>query len=291
MKSFFLSLITVFHAVAAHVTAHELIAPGAKVEQLATGYTFTEGPATDANGDIYFSDIPNQDIHRWSVSKRKVTVFMDESGGTNGPYFDKDGQLLGCQTVEKQVVSIEPETKKVTPITSEYNGAPYNKPNDLWIDPKGGIYFTDPNYGKQEKTQDGEHVYYINPSRDKVIRVADDFNKPNGLIGTPDGKTLYIADPGAGKTYQYTIADDATLTNKKLFCESGSDGVTLDEKGNLYITAAAVDIYSPDGKLLESIETPERPANVTFGGKDNKTLFITARKSLYAIEMAVSGAE
>ncbi|MEM9480116.1 MAG: SMP-30/gluconolactonase/LRE family protein [Verrucomicrobiota bacterium] len=271
--------------------ASDLVAPGAKVEKLASGFTFTEGPAADASGNVYFSDIPNQDIHHWSVSEKKLTTFMDESGGTNGLYFDKDGQLLGCQTVEKQVASIDPKTKKVTPITSEYNGARYNKPNDLWIDPKGGIYFTDPNYGRQEMTQDGEHVYYINPARDKVIRVADDFNKPNGLIGTPDGKTLYIADPGEGKTYKYTIADDATLKDKELFCDSGSDGLTLDEKGNLYITADAVDIYSPEGELIESIEIPEKPANVTFGGKENKTLFVTARTSLYSVEMAVAAAE
>ncbi len=290
-----LSLAVLLSLLATSVFADEhatLLATGAKVKKLGGGFKFTEGPAADAKGDVYFSDIPNADIHKWSVEGEKLTTFMDgSSGGTNGLYFDKDGQLLGCQTVDKQVASIEPKTKEVTPIASEYKGKPFNKPNDLWIDPKGGIYFTDPNYGRQPKTQDGEHLYYISPDRKKVTRVADDLVKPNGLIGTPDGKVLYVADPGAQKTYRYAIADDASLKDKKLFAESGSDGVTLDEKGNLYITSGAVDVYNPEGKLIMTIDVPERPSNVTFGGKDNKTLFITARTGFYSVEMAVKGAK
>jgi gluconolactonase len=268
-----------------------LLATGAQVEKIADGFTFTEGPAADSKGDVYFSDIPNADIHHWSVANQKLTTFTNESGGTNGLYVDKDGQLLGCQTVDKRVVSIDPKTKKITPLASEFQGEPFNKPNDLWIDSKGGVYFTDPNYGRGALTQDGEHVYYIPPERDKVIRVIDDLVKPNGLIGTPDGKTLYVADAGAKKTYQYTIAADATLEDKTLFADTGSDGVTLDEMGNLYVTADGVDVYSPEGKLIMSIDIPERPANVTFGGADNTTLFITARSGFYAVEMAVKGAK
>ena len=120
-------------------------------------------------------------------------------------------------------------------------------------------------------------------------RVLDDLVKPNGIVGTSDGRHLYVADPGAKKTYRYTIAGPGRLTKKKLFCESGSDGMTLDARGNLYLTTAGVDVYAPSGKLLQSIKTPERPANVCFGSPDRRTLFITARTSLYSLRMAVAG--
>jgi gluconolactonase len=180
---------------------------------------------------------------------------------------------------------------KVTVLAEKYDNKVFNALNDLWVDPKGGVYFTDPRYGRANEEQDGEHVYYLLPDRNKLIRVINDMFKPNGLIGTPDGKKLYVADPGANKSYEYTINKDGMLSGKKLFAEEGSDGMTIDNEQNIYITSRAVKVYNTKGELIESIEVPERPSNVCFGGKDNHTLFITARTSLYSIRMRVSGAK
>jgi gluconolactonase len=165
-----------------------------------------------------------------------------------------------------------------------------NSPNDLWPDPKGGIYFTDPRYGDRTgMEQAGEHVYYLTPNRKKLIRVIDDLVQPNGIIGTADGKTLYVGDYGGKKTFMYSINEDGSLSDKKLFAPEGSDGMTIDNQGNIYLTNKAVMVYNKDGKKIETIEVPEEPSNVCFGGKDRQTLFITARASLYSVQMRVSG--
>lgn len=266
-----------------------LVAAGATPQKLAGGFKFTEGPAVDRQGNVYFSDIRNNRIHKWDVEKKALTTFRENSGASNGLYFDKAGNLLACEGGNRRVTSISPKGK-VTVLTAKYKGKRYNSPNDLWIAPGGGVYFTDPRYGSQEGREiDGFYVYYISPDRKKVTRVIDDLKKPNGLIGTADGKTLYVADPGAGVTYRYAIEADGSLSGKKLFCKSGSDGMTLDEKGNVYLTSGGVAVYSPDGKKIATLKFPERPANVTFGGKDRKTLFVTARTGFYALRMAVKG--
>ena len=237
---------------------------------------------------MYFSDIPNRKVHKWSLDG-KLTVFRADSGGANGLFFDAAGNLLACEGVARRVTSTDPKGK-TTVLADEYDGGKLNSPNDLWLDPKGGIYFTDPRYGRDGKIdQDGMHVYYITPGRKKVVRVVADMVRPNGVIGTADGKKLYVADHGGGKTYVYTIRPDGTLADKKLFAEQGSDGMTLDEKGNVYLTDKVVVVYSPQGRLIRRIEFPERPANVTFGGADRKTLFVTARQSLYSLRMSVRG--
>ena len=266
-----------------------VIATGAKVEKLAGGFGFTEGPAADAEGNIFFTDIPNNKILKWSLDG-KLSTFRENSGGANGLYFDKDGNLLACEGGGRRLVSIDKQGQ-VTILADSYQGKKFNSLNDLWIDPKGGVYFTDPRYGDRSgMEQDGEHVYYLSPDRKKLIRVIDDMVRPNGLIGTPDGRLLYVADHGGRKTFVYTIDKDGTLSDKKLFAPEGSDGMTIDNEGNVYLTTNAVAVYSPEGKKIETIEVPEQPANVTFGGKDNQTLFITARTSLYAIRMRVKGA-
>ena len=264
----------------------DVVAPGAEVKKLAGDFKFLEGPAADAEGNVCFSDIPNERVHKWSVDE-KLTTFREQSGGSNGLFFDQGGNLLACEGRARRVTSTD-KKGKTTVIVDAYKGKKLNSPNDLWLDPKGGIYFTDPRYGRDKNIdQDGEHVYYISPDRKKVIRVAGDLVRPNGVIGTADGKTLYIADHGGNKTFVYTIQPDGTLAGKKLFCEKGSDGMTIDERGNVYLTSGKVWVYSPAGKLIREIDTPEGPANVTFGGRDRKTLFITASKSLYAIRMSV----
>lgn len=267
-----------------------LMALGAQVTKLAGDFKFTEGPAGDAEGNIYFSDIPNNRILKWSLDG-KLSTFLENSGGANGLYFDKDGNLLACQGEARRLVSISPKGE-ITVLADQYLGKKFNSPNDLWIDPKGGVYFSDPRYGNREgMEQDGEHVYYLTPDRKKVIRVISDMVRPNGLIGAPNGKRLYVADAGAGKIYTYEIGGDGTLSNKQPFAPEGSDGMTIDNQGNIYLTNKVVVVYDKKGKKVEEITVPESPSNVTFAGKDNRTLFITARTSLYAVEMKVKGAK
>ena len=267
-----------------------LIAEGATVQKLANGFRFTEGPAADAEGNVYFTDIPNARIHKWSVDGKLSTV-RENSGQANGLFFDDAGHLVACEGGNRQLTRITLDNKiKVTVLADSYNGKKLNSPNDLWIDPAGGIYFTDPRYGNEDGLeQDGFHVYYLPAGDGEMQRVIDDLVKPNGIIGTADGKTLYVADAGGGKIYSYAIQKPGVLTKRKKLIDSGSDGMTLDEKGNIYLTRGQVHVYKPNGEKLTTIEVPEGPANVTFGGKDNKTLFITARTGFYSLQMNVAG--
>tara|TARA_B110000438_G_scaffold41791_1_gene41574 strand:+ start:150 stop:1454 length:1305 start_codon:yes stop_codon:yes gene_type:complete len=270
-----------------------LVADGSKPVKLAGGFKFTEGPAADSKGDVYFTDIPNNRIHKWSTVDKKLSTFIEDSGGANGLYFSKEGDIYACLGEKRCVTSfyLEDGTEKEL-VGDQFDGRPFNKPNDLWIHPNGGIFFTDPNYGRKELSQDGEYLFYITPYRDQVFRVASDLKRPNGVIGTPDGKTLFVADPGQGKTFRYTIdeGEEGVLSDKKLFAESGSDGMTLDNKGNLYLTSGTVKILNPEGKEIDNLAFPEKPSNICFGGADGKTLFVTARTSFYSLAMQVAGA-
>ena len=265
-----------------------VVATGAKVVEAGSGFRFTEGPAADAAGNVLFTDIPANRIHKWSTDG-KLSVFRTDTRGANGLAFDARGNLLACEGDAHRVVSID-ANGRVTVLADRYGGKPLNCPNDLWVDPKGGVYFSDPLYGRAKTTQDGEHVYYVTPDRKKVLRVIDDMVRPNGLVGTPDGKVLYVADHGAGKTYRYTIRADGTLSDKKPFASRGSDGMTLDSEGNVYLTDDGVVVYDAAGRQIEKIDLPRRPTNVCFGGADGRTVFITARQSIYTVRMRVPGA-
>ena len=265
-----------------------LVAPGARVERIASGFGFVEGPAADADGALYFTDIPNNRIHRWTA-EGGLTTYREDSGRANGLRFDRDGALIACEMGNRRVTATDAEGG-VRVLAERYDGSRFNSPNDLWIDPQGGIYFSDPRYGPEDDLEmDGHHVYYLTPDRTEIMRVADDLERPNGIIGAPDGTRVYIADHGGGRTYVYTPAPDGTLADKRLFVEQGSDGMTMDEMGNVYLTGEDVTAYAPDGDVVGSIALPEAPANLTFGGPDRTTLFITARTSVYAVEMIVSG--
>jgi len=289
-KIFFLITLLLVLATTGCLEEKSLILPGAKIEKLATGFKFTEGPAADKEGNVFFTDIPNNRINKWSTDG-KLSTFVENSGAANGLFFDKMGNLIACAGGNGQLVSIDPKGK-ITVVAEKYNGKKFNQPNDLWLDAKGGIYFTDPRYGNRDNLpQDGEHVYYVTPDRKTVIRVVDDFTRPNGIIGSPNGKLLYVADNGAKNSFVYKINKDGTLSDKKLFALAGYDGMTIDSKGNVYMTLRPkkIDVYNPQGDVIETIEFPEQPANVCFGGKDKKTLFVTAQTSLYSLKMNAKG--
>ena len=267
-----------------------IILPGSSIEKVADGFTFTEGVASDDEGNVYFSDIPASRIFFYDISNQGK-IFLENSNRANGLHVDQNGNIIACEGAEGgRLVQIS-SSGNVTVIADGYDGKSFNSPNDLWESPKGGIYMTDPRYGSRDKLpQDGEHVYYITGDGKKVVRVIDDMVRPNGVTGDEDGSILYVADPGDGKTYRYTILEDGTLTGKQLFADEGSDGMTIDSKGNVYLTNSAVKVYNPAGRLIETIEVPESPTNVSFGGKDGKTLYITARTSVYKLEMSVGKA-
>jgi gluconolactonase len=179
-------------------------------------------------------------------------------------------------------------------LLKDINGLHLNGPNDLWIDRKGGIYITDPYYQRPYWTRKapeikGQNVYYI-PKKKAPVTVVEDMMQPNGIIGTPDGKYLYIADIRGNKTYKYSIAADGTLKDKTLFIAKGSDGMTIDNLGNIYITGRGITVYNPEGQQIEYIEVSgDRTTNVTFGGKERNILFITAMRSVYTLQMKVKG--
>ncbi|GLU55596.1 SMP-30/gluconolactonase/LRE family protein [Dyadobacter frigoris] len=274
---------------------NSIIAPGAQVEKLGDGYKFTEGPVADTHGNVFFTDQPNNKIIRWDAETGAFRTFSDNSGRANGMYFDKKGNLVACSDEDNQVWSFD-KKGKATVLVKDYDGKLLNGPNDLWIDPKGGMYLTDPLYPRDywkrdpKMQQDGEHVYYLSPDGKKLVRVDDQLKKPNGIIGTADGKKLYVADIGAGKTYIYDINKDGSLSNKTLFVSKGSDGMILDNEGNLYITGKGVTVFNNKGEEIAHFPVHQGwTANLCFGGKNRDLLFITAETAVYGIKMRVKG--
>ena len=273
-----------------------VVADGAQPVLLSNDFAFTEGPATDNEGNVYFTDQPNNRIIKWTEADGTFSVFMDSSHRSNGMYFDREWNLVSCADLHNQLISIN-KNGELTVLAEGYNGVPLNGPNDLWIDNKGGIYLSDPYYQRpwwehDQMPQDAQCVYYLNPERTQLIRVADKLQAPNGIIGTPDNTLLYVSDIAAGKTYSYQIQADGSLSNRKLLFEKGSDGMTLDQHGNIYITNAdGVSVFNKEGQQIDQIPIPEDwTANVTFGGKERNKLFITASKSVYLVDMKVKGA-
>ncbi len=272
----------------------KILAPGAKLEKLANGFEFTEGPAPDLKGNVFFTDQPNDRIMEWSTDG-KLSTFMEPSGRSNGMFTDKKGFLYSCADEHNEIWKISPD-KKVEVIFRDYGGKPLNGPNDLWVAPDGGIYFTDPFYKRPwwdhtAMPQDKQCVYYLSSDYKRVWRIADDLLQPNGIVGTPDGTLLYVADIGGNKTWCYKIGKDGSISDKKLFCELGSDGMTIDLEGNIYLTGNGVTVFDRTGKKLGNIPVPEPwTANVCFGGQERKSLFITASKGFYVINTSVKGA-
>ena len=261
----------------------------AKVQKVAGGFKFTEGPAWDYRSLLVFSDIPNN--HIVQLKDGKTSVYRDDSGGANGLMFDAKGRLVACEGSARRIAR-QSEPGKWETLADSYNGKKLNSPNDLAIDTAGRVYFTDPRYGKGSGPveQDREAVYRIDPEG-KVTRIIDDCKKPNGIAISPDGKTLYVVDNGAGVTRAYPLAADGSVGAGKTICESrGGDGMAVDSAGNLYITTGkGILVTDPAGKELGVIPVPEAPANCCFGGPKVTTLYITARTGLYKIELAARG--
>ena len=273
-------------------TGADIVADGATPKLISSQFSFTEGPAADKYGVIFFTDQPNDKIWKFDTNG-ELSVFLDKTGRSNGMYFDKKGNLITAADENNQIWSISPD-KKVTVLLDNYHGQRFNGPNDLWIDKKGGIFFTDPYYQRpywQRKKPEmtDERLYYLPKGKKEAFVVDSNLVRPNGIIGSADGKSLFVADINDRKTYKYDINKNGTLSNRRLFAPMGSDGMTLDNKGNLYITGQGVTVFDAQGKKILNIPLPGWTANVCFGGVKRDVLFITSSKSVYTLQMKVKG--
>ena len=279
---------------AASVWAQDVVAPGAKLEKLAGDFAFTEGPTCDRAGNVFFVDQPNDRIMEWSADG-KLSTFLQPSGHANGMYFDAKGNLIACADEHNQLWSIAPD-KKISVLVTNFNGKYLNGPNDVWIAPNGAMYLSDPFYRRKwwDHTMmalTNEEVFYLSADRKILRMMTDDLKKPNGITGSPDGKKLFVSYIRAGQTWRYDIQPDGTLTNKTFFCALGSDGMTIDADGNLYLTGHGVTVFDKTGRQIDHIDVPEKwTANLCFSGPERKTLFITATEAFYSIRLRVAGA-
>jgi gluconolactonase len=276
----------------------ELVPPDAKVERLGTSMKFIEGPVwSDADGGrLLFSDIPASEMKSWTAADG-VTTYLKDTHQANGNTIDRQRQILSCEHEDRRVAIVHADGKRES-LVDRYDGQRFNSPNDVVVKSDGTVWFTDPTYGlgKNPKDQSANHVFCFDPKTKQVKPVVSDFDQPNGLCFSPDERTLYIADSGKPHHIRaFDVQPDNMLANGRVFCviDKGiPDGIRCDEKGNVWSSASdGVHVFAPDGKLLGKIPVPETPANLCFGGGDGKTLFITARTSLYAIKTNVKGAK
>lgn len=278
--------------------AAKTIVPVGDVETVQSGFAFTEGPAWDPSSDtLYFTDIPNTTIQRLSADD-KLSAFTKDSRHANGLLIVSDGRMLACQ-MDGQVVAYDLASGEASVLADKYDGKRFNAPNDLVLDRDGGIYFTDPLFRAPEPLPQGiQAVYYIAASGE-VTRVTDAIAAPNGIGLSPDGKQLYVIPSRQSEMLVYDVDGPGKLSGGRTFCRltqppgkdnTGGDGMVLDVEGNLYITTnLGVEIFSPEGKSIGLVTFPQQPANVTFGGPDRKTMYVTARTGLYRVEMPIAG--
>ncbi|MBS0029923.1 SMP-30/gluconolactonase/LRE family protein [Chitinophaga sp. 22321] len=271
------------------------VADNATLELVSKQFAFTEGPVADKKGNIFFTDQPNNKIWKYDT-RGQLSVFLDKAGRSNGLYVDRKGNIIACADEKDELWSISPKGK-IKILVNNFGGHQLNGPNDVWVAPGGGIYFTDPYYQRDywERKQPDikeERVYYLAPGAKEPIIAAEDFVKPNGIIGTPDGKQVYVADINGGKVYRYSVNSDGTLSRQQLMASKTTDGLALDDKGNLYLCGNGITVVSKEGEQTGFIPVPESwTANACFGGKNNDILFITAGKSIYTLKMKVKGGE
>lgn len=271
-----------------------VVAEGAVPKLVVSDCKFTEGPAVDSNGGVFFTDQPNDRIIKVDLDG-KVSDFLKPAGRSNGMFFAPDGKLIACADEKNEMWEIDADGKHQV-LFSQFEGKKLNGPNDVWINANGKMYFTDPFYKRpwwkhEQSPQVGQHVYSVDRDGKNMKRIPDQFKQPNGIVGDSDRGLVFVADIGDKKTYVFRIDDQGDLVDRKLFCNEGSDGMTLDREGNLYLTGGqGVTVFDRQGNRKELIKIDRGwTANVCFGGKDRKTLFITSSDSLFTVEMRVQG--
>ncbi len=294
MLSRFIVLVAIALSCVATQAQEALVtAEGAELELISADFKFTEGPAADKSGNVYFTDQPNDRIMRLTT-EGKLETWLQPCGRSNGLFFDQEGNLLACADEKNELWSIALDKSHEVLLTG-YEGKLFNGPNDVWVGKDGSIYFTDPYYQRpyweRGEPQLPRRVYRLAPDRKQLTVAAEGFKQPNGIVGDAEKNILYVADIGDNKTYRFQIDEDGQLKERELFCNQGSDGMTLDSRGNLYLTGRpGVSVFSPSGDEIQVIAVPRNwTANVCFGGAEHSTLFVTASDSLFKIQMQVAG--
>ena len=276
----------------------KVVPTNAKVEKLAGDMGFLEGPVwiPADGGYLVFSDIPANELKKWAQPSG-VGTFRKPSNNANGNTLDLEGRLTTAEHSGRRV-SVTEKDGTVRTVVDVFEGKKFNSPNDVVVKSDGTYWFTDPDYGlgKNPKEQPGNYVYRFDARAKSTTAVVKDFDKPNGLCFSPDEKKLYIADSGTPKHIRvFEVQSGGTLDSGKVFCtidKGGPDGIRCDNAGRIWSSAGdGVQVFAPDGKLIGKIFVPESPANLCFGGPGGKTLYITARKSLYAISTSVTAAK
>ena len=273
----------------------KIVAPGAQLKKLPQEFAFTEGASTDRDGNIYFTDQPNDQIWKYDVNGN-LSLFMEKAGRANGTFFSHAGTLVTCSEANNEIWSIDPKKKITKTIVTSAEGKKFNGPNDLWLDGQDDIYFTDPYYQRDFWTRKQpdlavQGLYFVKKGTNKAKLIDSTLQQPNGIVGSKDGKVLFVSDIKGGKTYIYDIGRNGVIANRRLFVAQGSDGIVLDANGNVYLTGSGVTVYNPHGELIGRIPLPGWTGNLCFGGKDKKMLLITSSKSVYTLKMQVSGIE
>src|SRR6476660_315054 len=283
----------------------ELVDENVEVEQLATGFLFTEGPIWMADGSLHFSDMPGDKRRRWHQTEG-VTVLRDPSNKCNGMTLDNDGNLIVCEHVTSSVVRESPDGGRET-LATHWGDKELNSPNDVIVASDGSIIFTDPTYGRmpgfgleREQELDFQGVYRLPPEGGDLQLLIDDFAQPNGLCFTPDESQLYINDTVRAHIRVFDVGRDHVLSNGRVVAEGIGDGdlakgelvdgMKLDERGNVYVTGpAGVWVFAPDGEHIGTIGVPENVGNVNWGGDAWQTLYIPASSSIYRVRLLVGG--
>lgn len=276
-----------------------LVEPDAKVEKLAGGMKFIEGPVwigSGKDGKLVFSDIPANELKAWSPGGG-LTVFRTPSNNTNGNTLDREGRLVSAEHSARRVSRTAADGTLST-IVERLDGKRFNSPNDVVVKSDGTIWFTDPPYGlprDQTKEMDGNHVFRHDPQSGKTTRVSNQHDMPNGLAFSPDEKRLYVADSGKPRNILvYDLKDDGTLSEGRVFCsidKGGPDGIRVDAAGNVWSSAGdGVQVFAPSGARIGRVLCPESPANLAFGGEDGMSLFMTSRTGLYRVPVKIGAA-
>jgi gluconolactonase len=273
------------------------IGPSGEVKKVHGNFQFTEGPATDREGNLFFSDVAGDKLYKID-GKGELSTILDPSHHTNGLMLNAAGNIVACE-MDGRLIEVNSKTKEVKSLADGYEGKRFNAPNDLVIDSGGGIYFTDPHFRAPMPLPQGVEAFYYRAAGGKVTRLAQIEAAPNGIILSPDEKTLYVIPSGQAQMLAYPVEGPGKIGRQRVFCtlkqasgktNGGGDGLTVDSQGNVYITSAlGLQVFNPQGTLLGIIEFPEQPANCTFGGKDLKTLYATARTSVYSVAMEATG--
>ena len=278
------------------------IGPTGEIKKVHGGFQFTEGPTFDREGNLYFSDVRGDKLYQIDA-KGELSTILDPSHHTNGLMMNAAGKIVACE-MDGRLIEVDPKTKQVKSLADGYEGKRFNAPNELVIDRDGGIYFTDPHFSAPMPLPQGVRAFYYRApdggtNGNKVTRLGEVEAAPNGIILSPDEKTLYVIPSGQAEMLSYPVTAPGKIGDKRTFCtlkqaasktNGGCDGLAVDVKGNLYITSAlGVQVFDPQGSLLGIIEFPEQPANCDFGGKDMKTLYATARTSVYSVPLEIPG--